>query len=120
MHSQSSVGRVAVGASIGVLLVMAGAPAAHAAEHSGTVGTGGCVSWSYQDDWSWMSGVEVYLHNHCSRPCGVIIKFNDGRMDDYPMDPRQSRTDWDVTTSGLVSIHGDSDILDGRYICPDS
>ena len=50
----------------------------------------------------------------------MIIKFNEGRLDDYPMDPRQRPTDWDVTTSGLTSIHGDSDILDGRYTCSDS
>ena len=106
--------------SVSVLLVTAGATDAQAAEHSGQVGTGGCVSWSFQDSWSWMSGVEVYLHDQCARPCGVAIRFDDGRMDLYLMDPRQSRTDWDATTSGLASIAGDSDILDGRYTCPDS
>lgn len=84
------------------------------------MGAGGCVSWSYQDDWVWMLGVEVYLHDHCSRSCGVVIRFDDRRMDVYPMDPGQSRTDWDVTTSGLASIAGDSDVNDGRYTCPDS
>ena len=110
--------RAALTTAVAVLATAACSTSAHAAEHRGSTGSDNCLSWSYQDDWDWLSGTEVYLHDRCSRPCGAVVTFTDARKDFLPMAPRQSRTDYDDTTAGLTSVTGDSDLLDGPQYCP--